>query len=521
MVNANPHPWLLVGPWYRWSDPYDPKAGRASRPVFQKYDTADFANEFLKDPQHSLKFIEDEDITQRAYQQKAQWQLQSTGVRKLYLDTHKRFYLVVCELHCDMPGFPWANRGDTCDTGFVVRRRVAKLPQIVDASALQNIQEIAFNRARLAELEALPPGMKRGAASGIRAVLEDRYQQAQSKFLSTAIEYGISLELQGWFPSTSQGVGHWGTVAETPEVIDEHIWPLFPLIPDPRIKNHSSGGRTIWGGVIPTSSSDVDAVGNPRFDDRSLYEIRCFVRRHDPRCPKRRERNHCHGEFVWSSRTDSYQLAPPFDLQGTSNRPVNIILPDIPALQAQTAKLKPGQGTPVRMISPPGSNLEGKGPNLGGASICSFSIPLITIVATFLFNITLPIVVLAFGLWFLLRLKFCILPTLSLGGGVSFNIGAALGKIDAGVDFNVAVDATLIAQLQAIMDPTTSKSYGGDMGLDGEALFNTVLTQGLDFSASAPSEFPVEGKHNDIRRPLPDLGGTLVYEENVPVEVTA
>src|SRR5213075_307178 len=50
--------------------------------------------------------------------------LLKTDVRKLYLATHKRFYLVVCELHCDTIGFPNAARTDACEAGFVVRKRV-------------------------------------------------------------------------------------------------------------------------------------------------------------------------------------------------------------------------------------------------------------------------------------------------------------------------------------------------------------------------------------------------------------
>ncbi len=46
--------------------------------------------------------------------------------------------------------------------------------------------------------------------------------------------------------------------------------------------------------------------------------------------------------------------------------------------------------------------------------ICSFSIPLITIVATFVFKLFLPIVMLVFELWFLLRLKFCIPPSIEV-----------------------------------------------------------------------------------------------------------
>jgi hypothetical protein len=511
------HPWLLVGPWYRWQDPYDPRTGRASRPVFQKYDTSDFANEFLKDPQHSLKFIDPDDVMQRPVKIAGNsWKLQSAATRKIYLDTHKRFYLVVCELHCDVAGFPSVNRAETCDTGFVVRRRVPRIPANAKAETVASLQELAFSRARLTELDALPPGMKSGASLGIRATLEARYVKAQSDLRLSAVESGISIGLEGWIPLQAQGVGTWEKVEEAPGKIDEQIWPLFPLIPDPRVKNHSSGGRTLWFGVVPTSSSDVDPAGNSKFDDRSLYEIRCFVRRHDPRCPKRRERNHCHGEFVWSPRTESYQLASPMDLQGTSNRPVNIVLPDLRSLQAQTARLKPGQGAPVRMISPPGSAIEpsgqGGGQNAGGPSICSFSIPLITIVATFVFRLFLPVVTLAFGLWFLLRLKFCILPAVSLDAGVAKELDLALGKIDAGIDINVAVTGQLKTDFNTfISNPTSLVS-----SLSREEAFRTFASQATDFSGSLPEGSGIStGKSPHT---LPEPGGTLEYEAFVEVK---
>ena len=60
MVNGT-HSWMLVGPWYRWPSPGVPSSGRTSVPFLQKYETSDFVNEFLKDPQHSLVFLENED----------------------------------------------------------------------------------------------------------------------------------------------------------------------------------------------------------------------------------------------------------------------------------------------------------------------------------------------------------------------------------------------------------------------------------------------------------------------------
>ena len=106
------HPLRLVGPWYRWQRPGLPSSGRVSRPVFQKYDGATFVAEFLKDPQHSLKFLTEDFVHEvkplaplnpATYKGKprrlSDFGYLPTTTRKLFLDTHKRFYLVVCELH--------------------------------------------------------------------------------------------------------------------------------------------------------------------------------------------------------------------------------------------------------------------------------------------------------------------------------------------------------------------------------------------------------------------------------------
>jgi len=110
---------------------------------------------------------------------------------------------------------------------------------------------------------------------------------------------------------------------------------------------------------------------------------------------------------------------------------VTIQLPDIPALEAQVAAMPVGQGAPVKMISPPGSPTFSVDPStlkasagVPGASICSFSIPLITIVATFVFKLFLPVVTFVLGLFFLLKLKFCIPPTVDLSAGVAAGLSA-------------------------------------------------------------------------------------------------
>ena len=57
------------------------------------------------------------------------------ATRKIFLETHKRFYLVVCQVNCDVASFPKAARDRICEVGFVVRRRTARVPAVGVAAA--------------------------------------------------------------------------------------------------------------------------------------------------------------------------------------------------------------------------------------------------------------------------------------------------------------------------------------------------------------------------------------------------
>ena len=112
-----------------------------TRPEIQKYETSKLVEAFMKNPQRHLKWM-DEDLVHVV--QKSAPVIGSTGksrrfadleyvidplrTRKIFLDTHKRFYLVVCQIHCDAPGFPRGARADVCRAGFVVRRRTTAIP---------------------------------------------------------------------------------------------------------------------------------------------------------------------------------------------------------------------------------------------------------------------------------------------------------------------------------------------------------------------------------------------------------
>jgi len=498
MVNGT-HPWLLVGPWYRWPTPGVPSTGRTSVPFIQKYETGDFVNEFLKNPQRSLAFLDSEDrvfeVTPRVpplpllggrKQSLSDNVMNNTGIRKLFLDTHKRFYLVVCELHCDAAGFPMVSRDQACEAGFVIRRRSVQIPKTAE--------------------KALRNAIREGGGAGKIQVLAE--------------SLGVMLQLQGWIPSSFDRVGNWQPIEETPAVTNtETIHPLYPLIPDPRLAKHAGKGHNIYFGVIPTGSADTDDLGNARFDDRNLYEIRCFVRRHKFPCPKKNTRNDCHGPLVWSQRTEQFQLASHFDLTGTSNRPVTIQMPDLPALQAQVANDPSiGRKAPVKMVSPKASNLEASGippipsPGSPNAAICSFSIPLITIVASFVFKLFLPIVVLAFQLWWMLALKFCIPPSFSLSAGVAAKLSAnANADVDAGFAAGVKADIGV--------------NLGGDAasGLDSQFSAGTqaafAANLSTDFSADLPPDVPVDPAPPNavVTANLPSITANLQFLPEAPL----
>ena len=98
---------MIVGPSYSLK-PGQP--ARQSVPHIQKYDSSNLVNDFLKNPTNSRAF-NDEDQIHALVPRGRFWSYfdhdyVATDSRKLFLDTHKRFYLVVCEVHCDALGFP-------------------------------------------------------------------------------------------------------------------------------------------------------------------------------------------------------------------------------------------------------------------------------------------------------------------------------------------------------------------------------------------------------------------------------
>jgi hypothetical protein len=172
--------------------------------------------------------------------------------------------------------------------------------------------------------------------------------------------------------------------------------------------------RSLWFGLVPTYSSDMDRAGIPRLDDRGIYEIYCFARRKP--APGH---EHCPPQIWWSAASEPFRLAAVFDPEGTKNHKVSIKLPDFRTLAARAGR-PPGPGG-VAVTSPPGSQMQfnpfdgvpkpGSGSLVGEAErICIFAFELFIIVGFFVFLLFLPIVVFVFQLWWMLALRFCLPP---------------------------------------------------------------------------------------------------------------
>src|SRR5262245_59295152 len=276
---TNTHPWKLVAPWYRWQRQMDEEglSPRQTHPVFQKFDQADFAKSFVKDPQHSLKFIEDVDtvfnvnlikapdlpgdsplksIYTRLFVPKSpsgkleakDATLAPTGIRKLYLPTHKRHYVVVCELHCDAAGFPTVTTDQVCQAGLVVRRRSHQYPKGAKKEAVKILRKITAIHAEIAYLEQTSPARglaaKRRAQTVHKMIAEGAYQanlRATKERLAAAREElsqwrdanGVTSILEGWIPGPFEKIGSWQIIEETPQQIVESAMPLFAVFPDP------------------------------------------------------------------------------------------------------------------------------------------------------------------------------------------------------------------------------------------------------------------------------------------------
>ncbi|ODS25052.1 hypothetical protein AB835_00670 [Candidatus Endobugula sertula] len=498
------HPWALVGPWYRSESVGGPPANRTTAPIFQKYGDAGFMEKFIREPQYSLHFSSEDFIDRVSVDPNAiitpEVKRKLDDSLKLFLHAHNRFYLIVCELYCVVPGFPSAKRGEVCESGFVIRRKVPKIKadlQLELSNKQRKIRQLKQQILRLQNIDKQTlqqPSILRNAKNKAKKKLADfsilsfnkktmeklnvELEKNQQDLNSFILKHNIKAVRQGWIPSENDGaIGNWQEVEAHPQTMTEKVYPLYPLDVSPSDDQHSAKGKTLWFGLVPTSSVDVDSQGNPQLDESDLYHIQCFVRRKKHCCTG--GKNCCHGELVWSQPTENYRLAAFFDIDGTSHKPINIKLPDLNALKEQANLGPPGRGANVKAIAPADSSLNfgangmdmptgnSDMPTRPGQQICFFAIFLFFMVALFLFRLFLPIILFLFQLWFLLKLKLCIPPSIDL------DVGLAADLEVHGPEFEVSLSADIIADF-------------GIAGVTDQSTLKTKLAESMAVELSSP-----------------------------------
>ena len=447
----------LRAPWYqRERDGLGLRDPAALRPTLQMYDDTDFVRRIVADPRDSLAFGADDvwsypvPVTPsgNGRARLATWQLVPTGLRKLYQPSHNRFYAVAVEVFCDQPGLPRAGSHGEIEVGFVVRRQLTSV-----AGARGPSRRVA--RALMKELAQQEKLTLDESVTGLRDVKDlwwadqarrRRFAQDHAEQLS---QLQVDTEEQGWFTGPD-GTAGWRPVDDVDADLQEETFPMWRL--PPRADDCAAARtRSTWFGLVPTYSSD-HSVGEketrPKYDDRAIYEIRCFVR-----LKPARGKEHCPPVIWWSeAASEPFRIADPMDPEGTSKRLTSITLPDLRRLAARAGRpMGPGG---VAVTTPPRSQLvfnpfdPTKGAIGNGGSICTFALELFFLVAFFLFLMFLPIVVFLFQLWFLLALRFCIPPSLGLSITADF---FAQGKLLT--DFEADVDVN--ADLSLLVPPLT------------------------------------------------------------------
>lgn len=436
------HAMALRAPWYAAVredfDRFDP---RAAAPVIQKFDTTEYVRQVLADPSASLQITERDrwtfpvprrstDTVTSFRERLSPYRTARSPLLKLFQPSHQRFYTVAIELFCDMPGLPRPGRDDDVTVKFVVRRiRTEVIDSDAARAALRDLAKAAadelYDRPYPAaggqvgaHTPANPTAEQAEAVAGVFALDAEtdeqraKREQFELDYADLILAAGLDRKVQGWYVDDRTGTGSWVAVPgpDDPPVDGAELeLPMFkaPAVACAGSRPAVMPGRSLWFGAIPTYSGDLDATGRPRLDDRTTYVILCVARRARPGCPPLESR---------SGFTRPYRLAAFFDPAGTANRRVHVRMPDFAAVAAHAAQGEPGGG--VVFERPPGSQLPPLGlgaiptglagaPGGDSSENCSFSIELITIVATFVLNIFLPIVVFAFQLWWMLLLKFC------------------------------------------------------------------------------------------------------------------
>jgi hypothetical protein len=203
-------------------------------------------------------------------------------------------------------------------------------------------------------------------------------------------------------------------------------------------------------------------------------------------------------------------------------------MPDLGELAAQVAALPLNKFSPVKVVQPQSLNFDvndqkaelGAGGGAGPAQICFFAIPLITIVAFFVLKLFLPVLVFLFGLFFLLQLKFCILPSVQMDFALQAELELIPPSLEVDLDFEF--DASLNLGFEAgDLNNALKAGIAADAGITAPAdiakldAYSNVPLFPIGKSMQAAAAIPFEAADTAG----PDLVASLEYEERVEVVI--
>ena len=181
----------------------------------------------------------------------------------------ERFLDFRAGLRRDVGGAPTDHEPGLADILRVDLRKTRRVaPQLADDEVVALVRvevELAYLGGYESGAALIQRLAKEGSLKKTCIDLKVELRKARGELAQLKARFGVESFREGWIPSEFENIGEWQPVTESPEEVLESYFPLFPLFADPKAENHSGDGKTIYFGVLPTSSRDTDENGNARF----------------------------------------------------------------------------------------------------------------------------------------------------------------------------------------------------------------------------------------------------------------
>ena len=386
----------------------------------------------------------------------------AVGTRKLFLPAHHRFYLAAVGLHCDRAGFPMVDPAKVDEVGFVDPPPTRRRPAAEIARASELLRESTLPRPSPDQVCARrPPRNSRGSC--IRSGRGDEHgsrrrgrDARRPPARSNSLAGGCGLErptasaqrTQGWVPTGEGSFGNWVPMRGSPDELIERTYPMRLLTPVPTDPDHAAHDGTIYFAAVPTASDEVTAAASPASTSCDTYEIRVFARRRHGDCP---------GPLTWSAHRAAFRLASFYDPAGWRSDRRDIRLPDFGQLEASAAMPSVRMSAPSRRRSSSPSSgaipTQGQGESGGGDLLLldpahhdRRAVRAQPVLADRGVRVQL---------WWMLKLKFCIPPSIGLDVHLAAELEITPGELGLTAELGIDVQTNEVTTLlKTSFDPT-------------------------------------------------------------------